>query len=211
MIIAIDGPAGAGKGTLAARLADHFGFAKLDTGLLYRAVGLKVIQAGISLDDEHAATEIAAGLQASDMTDIAMLRRDETGNAASCVSAFPGVRAQLLAFQRDFANAPPDGAKGAVLDGRDIGTVVCPDAARKLFITASTEVRAERRLNELQNRGLEAIYARVFEDMKARDERDEGREASPTAAASDAYVLDTGNLDAGEVFAKVLEYIDSKT
>jgi CMP/dCMP kinase len=211
MIIAIDGPAGAGKGTLANKLAEHFGCAKLDTGLLYRAVGMNVIQAGGSPDDEELATRLAEAMQPDHMADVSLLRSDEAGNAASKVSVYPGVRAALLDFQRDFANNPPDGAKGAILDGRDIGTVVCPDADAKLFITASTEVRADRRLKELQSRGLEAIYARVFEDMKARDERDSGRSASPLSAASDAYVLDTGDLDRDEVFAKALEYITSRT
>ncbi len=211
MIIAIDGPAGAGKGTLANRLADHFGFAKLDTGLLYRGVGMKVLRAGGDPDDVDAATAVAEALQASDMDDEASLRGDEAGDAASRVAVIPGVRAALLDFQRDFAANPPDGAPGAILDGRDIGTVVCPDADVKLFVTASVEVRAERRYKELLERGREAIYARVLEDMSARDARDQGRSTAPLKSAEDAYNLDTGNLDAEAVFATVLEFIASRT
>ena len=137
------------------------------------------------------------------------LRTDEVAQAASKVSAVPGVRAALLDFQRDFAAHPPGGAKGAVLDGRDIGTVVCPDADVKLFVTASTEVRAERRLKELHGRGLEAIYARVLEDMKERDARDSSRAASPLEPATDAHQLDTSTLDADQVFARALQIIGS--
>ena len=208
MIIAIDGPAAAGKGTLARRLADHFDLAYLDTGLIYRAVGKKVIDSGADPDDAAAAETVARALQAADLQQDG-LRTDEVAQAASKVSAVPGVRAALLEFQRDFAAFPPDDKSGAVLDGRDIGTVVCPDAHVKLFVTASMEVRAERRVKELQGRGLEAIYARVFEDMKERDARDSERAVSPLEPAKDAHSLDTSGLDADQVFQAALDLIGS--
>lgn len=211
MIIAIDGLAGAGKGTLAHRLARHLGYAKLDTGLLYRAVGMKVLESGGSPDDEALASQCARKLLAGDLDDVSPLRSDEAGNAASRVAGFGGVRSALLDFQRSFATTPPDGAAGAILDGRDIGTVVCPDADVKLFVTAPLEIRAERRLKELLEQGREAIYARVFEDMKARDERDQQRSLARLTRASDAYLLDTGDFSAEDVFAKALDYITSRT
>ena len=137
------------------------------------------------------------------------LRTDEVAQAASKVSTVPGVRAALLEFQRDFAAHPPDGKAGTVLDGRDIGTVVCPEAPHKLFVTASMEVRAERRVKELQDRGLEAIYARVFEDMKERDARDSERAVSPLEPAKDAHTLDTSDFDADQVFQAALDLIGS--
>jgi len=209
MIIAIDGPAAAGKGTLAVRLADHFNLALLDTGLLYRAVGRKVLDAGADPEDAAVAEEIAQALSPEDL-EADGLRLDDTAQAASKVSAIPGVRAALLQFQRDFAHNPPDGKAGAVLDGRDIGTVVCPDADVKLFIVASAEVRAVRRLKELLGRGEEAIYARVLEDMKERDARDTARSASPLEPAKDAIQMDTSELDAEQVFARAMEIITSK-
>lgn len=209
MIIAIDGPAAAGKGTMAKRLAKHFNLAFLDTGSLYRAVGKKVLDQGGDPDDAEYATAVAIELEASDL-DVDGLRTETVGQAASKVSAVPGVRAALLDFQRNFAASPPDGAAGAVLDGRDIGTVVCPDATAKLFITASAEVRAERRLKELLGRGSEAIYARVLEDMKERDARDQSRATSPLEPAIDAKLLDTSDLDADQAFAEALEFINSK-
>jgi cytidylate kinase len=213
-VIAIDGPAAAGKGTLAKRLAAKYGLAKLDTGLLYRAVGFKVLSQGGDPEDQAVGEAAARALDPVELANEA-LRTDEAAQAASKVSAIPGVRAALLDFQRNFAANPPaldDGtlAKGAILDGRDIGTTVCPTAEVKLFITASTEVRAERRFKELQSRGLEAIYARVLEDMVERDARDSSRSASPLAAADDACVLDTSELDADQAFAKALEFISLK-
>ena len=209
MIIAIDGPAAAGKGTLARRLADHFGLALLDTGLLYRAVGMKVVRGGGDADDAATAERAARDLVAADL-EAPDLRDDVAANAASKVAVVPGVRAALLDFQRDFANNPPDGGNGAILDGRDIGTVVCPDADLKLFVTASVEVRAERRLKELRERGLEAIHGRVLQDMKERDARDGGRDVAPLVAAEDAFVLDTSDLDADAVLAAVLDFITSR-
>jgi len=208
MIIAIDGPAAAGKGTLARRLAQHLNFAYLDTGLIYRAVAKKVLIAGADLEDV-AAAEAEARAMRPEALQLEGLRTDEVAQAASMVSAVPGVRAALLEFQRDFAICPPDGKAGAVLDGRDIGTVVCPEAQLKLFVTASMEVRAKRRLKELQGRGLEAIYARVFEDMKERDARDSERAVSPLEPAKDARTLDTSDLDADQVFQAALHMIGS--
>ena len=208
MIIAIDGPAAAGKGTLARRLAQHLNLAYLDTGLIYRAVSKKVLIVGADLEDAAAAEAEARAMRPEDLQ-LEGLRTDEVAQAASKVSTVPGVRAALLEFQRDFAAYPPDGKAGAVLDGRDIGTVVCPEAPHKLFITASMEVRAERRVKELQDRGLEAIYARVFEDMKERDARDSERAVSPLEPAMDAHTLDTSDFDADQVFQAALDLIVS--
>ena len=205
MIIAIDGPAAAGKGTLARRLAKHLNLAYLDTGLIYRAVAKKVLIAGADPEDADAA-EAEARAMRPEALKLEGLRTDEVAQAASMV---PGVRAALLEFQRDFAICPPDGKAGAVLDGRDIGTVVCPEAPLKLFVTASMEVRAKRRLKELQDRGLEAIYARVFEDMKERDARDSERTVSPLEPAADACTLDTSDLDVDQVFQAALRLIGS--
>ncbi|MBT5300319.1 MAG: (d)CMP kinase [Rhodospirillaceae bacterium] len=209
MIIAIDGPAAAGKGTLARRLAEHFNLAYLDTGLIYRAVGRKVLDDGADANDAVAAEVVARALVPADLERDG-LRTDETAQAASKVSAVPGVRAALLDFQRDFAQAPPAGFQGAVLDGRDIGTVVCPDADVKIFISADVEVRAKRRVKELQDRVGEAIYARVLEDMMERDARDSDRAVSPLEPAADAHTLDTSNLDADQVLATALEIIGSR-
>ena len=213
MIIAIDGPAAAGKGTLARRLAVHYSLALLDTGLLYRAVGYKVLSAGQDPEDASRATEVAEALVPDDLEN-PNLRNDEVAQAASKVSAVPGVRAALLAFQQDFAHTPPEGPdgsmKGSVLDGRDIGTVVCPDADAKLFVTASVEVRAERRLKELLDRNVAAIHARVLQDMKERDARDSGRGVAPLVPAQDALQIDTSDLDADAVFAAAVEFIDQQ-
>lgn len=212
MIIAIDGPAAAGKGTLARRLAEHFGLAMLDTGLLYRAVGMKLVRNGQDTDDPAtaapAATLVAETLTAQDL-EADDLRIDAAAEAASRVSVIPAVRAALLEFQRGFAANPPDGAKGAVLDGRDIGTVVCPDADHKLFVTASAEVRAERRFKELRERGLDVIHGRVLADLKERDTRDSQRTMSPLEPAKDAFLLDTSDLDADQAFSAALNFIKS--
>lgn len=210
MIIAIDGPAAAGKGTLARRVSDHLNLAYLDTGLLYRAVGKKVLDAGNDPEDAEAAEKVARALTAEDLK-VDGLRVDAVGQAASKVSAVPGVRAALLDFQKDFASQPPEGYAGAVLDGRDIGTVVCPEATAKLFITASTEVRAERRFKELHEADSTVIYARVLEDMKERDARDSSRSVAPLEPAKDAHILDTSELSANQVFEQALEFIASKT
>jgi CMP/dCMP kinase len=209
MIVAIDGPAAAGKGTLARRLAAHFHFAFLDTGLLYRATALHLIEAGRGADDTAAAETAARRVNAADLAD-PRLRGEAVAQLASSVAVIPAVRAALLQFQRDFAARPPGGKTGAVLDGRDIGTVVCPDAAAKVFVTASQEVRARRRLKELRERGTEAIYGAVLQDMQDRDARDSQRRTAPLRPADDAFVLDTTDLDADAAFAAARDYVASK-
>lgn len=209
MIIAVDGPAASGKGTLARRLAAHFGFAYLDTGLLYRGVAMALLRAGGDPRDQAAAVEAARALTVDDL-DAADLRGDEAAQAASVVAAIPAVRAALVDLQRAFAEAPPNRAPGAVLDGRDIGTVVCPDATAKIFVTADPEVRAERRHKELLQRGVESIYARVLQDLNERDARDGRRATSPMMAAEDAFVLDTSDLDADAAFAAALRFVTSR-
>ena len=206
MIIAIDGPAGSGKGTLSRKLADVLGYAHLDTGKLYRAVGLSVIDAGEDPRNEESALRAAQSLNLQDLVNKDLFG-DMAAAAASKVAAIKSVRAILLAFQRDFADAPPNGAKGAVLDGRDIGTVVCPGAKIKLFVTASAKVRAERRHKELLDRGEPSIYARVLQDMQVRDEQDQSRSVAPLKPARDALVVDTSELDADAVFKTAMEII----
>jgi cytidylate kinase len=210
MIIAVDGPAAAGKGTLARRLALALNLAYLDTGALYRAVGLSVLRAGGDPADEAAAVEAAENLDRSILDD-PELRGDAAAGAASKVAAIPAVRQVLLAFQHDLAANPPAGKQGAILDGRDIGTVVCPEADVKIFVTASAEARAERRLKELQGRGIEAIYANVLQDMKERDARDQARAVAPLVPAEDAHILDTTDLDADEAFEQALAIVDPST
>jgi cytidylate kinase len=207
-IIAIDGPAAAGKGTLARRLAAELGFDYLDTGLIYRAVGMNVERAGFDPADEARAGEAARDLQPEDLA-ADDLRTDEAAQAASKVAAIPAVRAALLDFQRRFAACPP-GGKGAVLDGRDIGTVVCPDAGIKLFVTASAETRAARRLKELQDRGIDTTFDRVLAEMRERDERDSQRAVAPLKPAEDAEVLDTSGLDADAAFDAAIAFVRAK-
>ncbi|WP_135074993.1 (d)CMP kinase [Terasakiella sp. SH-1] len=209
IVVAIDGPAAAGKGTLARRVAADLNLAYLDTGLLYRATGFAVVQAGGDLENEADALKAAQNLKADDLTN-EKLRHDEAAQAASKVAVIQSVRDELLEFQRRFAKEPPQGKVGSVLDGRDIGTVVCPDADVKLFVTASTEVRAQRRLKELQERGLEAIYTQVLQDMKDRDARDSQRSSAPLKAADDAVILDTSDLGIEEVIAQAKSIISEK-
>jgi CMP/dCMP kinase len=206
IVVAIDGPAASGKGTLARRIARHFGFAHLDTGKLYRATALAVLDAGGDPYDGATSEKAARNLDLSHLDD-PRLRGDEVAGAASIVAAISAVRTALLEAQRDFARHPPGPAKGAVLDGRDIGTVVCPDATVKLFITASAKSRAERRTKELRDSGAEAIYGSVLQGMKERDARDSGRRDAPLSAAPDAVTIDTTLLDPDQVFEQASDLI----
>jgi CMP/dCMP kinase len=203
MIIAIDGPAASGKGTLGKRLAAHYGLRHLDTGLLYRAVAQAVLDSGHSLDDVARAV---AAAQTLDLTrfDEAALKSHAAGEAASVVSAIPEVRAALLRLQQDFAAAPP----GAVLDGRDIGTIICPFAHAKIFVTASPEVRAKRRAIEMNRLGQIASEAAILADIQRRDERDSKRAIAPLKPAADAHILDTSNLDIDAVLRHAIAIVD---
>ncbi|WP_341223047.1 d(CMP) kinase [Loktanella salsilacus] len=196
--IAIDGPAAAGKGTLAQALSAHFGFAYLDTGLLYRAVGAGVLAGG----------EPVAVAQALDPSDLNAdtLRTQAVAEAASRVAVIPDVRAALVAFQRSFARR--DG--GAVLDGRDIGTVICPDADVKLFVTASAEIRADRRFAELTAKGVQTDLAAILDEVRARDDRDQNRAEAPLIAAADATLIDTTSMTAAEALAQAITIVTAK-
>jgi len=212
-VIAIDGPSASGKGTIARKLAQHFSFAHLDTGLLYRAVGMAVLRSKGDPADATLAEKAARGLDPTHifiLADDDGLRSDEASVAASKVAAIPSVRAALLKFQKDFCAAPPSGKSGAVLDGRDIGTVIAPEAVVKIFVTASAEARAERRFKELQGRGQNATYAAVLADMKERDARDAERSIAPTKPAPDAVILDTTEMTAEQAFQEAVR-IASKT
>lgn len=209
-VIAIDGPAASGKGTLARRLAQHYGLAFLDTGSLYRAVGVSVIAVGGDPADERAALAAARALDMSRIDERA-IRTREAGEAASLVAVMAPVRAAILQFQRDFAARPPGGQRGAVLDGRDIGTVVCPDADVKIFVTASPEVRAHRRWLELKNSGADVSEAQVLEDTRERDRRDAERATSPMRPAPDAHLLDTTDLSIEAAFGEAVRIIDKST
>ena len=205
LVIAIDGPAASGKGTLARRLAAHFGLPHLDTGLLYRATARVLLDAGRKLDDIAAAAAAARQLGAGAL-DEAALRGHAMGEAASLVAAMPQVRAALVDLQRDFAARAP----GAVLDGRDIGTVICPDAGIKIFVTASPQARAQRRLLESRARGEAADPAAVLADIVRRDARDAGRSDAPLRAAADAVELETTLLDADAAFAAARAIIEAR-
>jgi cytidylate kinase len=201
-VVAVDGPAASGKTTLARRLAAHFHLPFLDTGLLYRAVALKLLRAGRSLDDRAAALAGARSIAAADLEDPS-LRDDEVAHGASRVAVVPEVREALLVLQRRFG----EGGPGAVLAGRDIGTVVRPDATHKVFVTASAEERARRRCKELRASGAAAIYERVLEDLRQRDTRDRSRVVAPLVPASDAFVIDTTDRDAETAFAIACDFV----
>ena len=200
-VVAIDGPAASGKGTLARRLAGRFGLAHLDTGALYRATARLVLDENGDPGNPVTAATAARRVDRRMLAD-PRLRLDAVASAASVVAAVPEVRRTLLGMQRDFAAHPPVSARGAVLDGRDIGTVVCPGADLKLFITASTEARAARRVKELREQGAPAIYEHVLQDLNERDARDSGRRPAPLMAARDAHIIDTTTLDADVVFER---------
>lgn len=204
--MAIDGPAGAGKGTLAERIAKHYGLPHLDTGALYRAVARDLMSRGLKLDDVWAAVTAARVLDFKSLGDPA-LRGRAAGEAASIVAKIPEVRAALLKFQRDFAHQPA----GAVLDGRDIGTVVCPDATIKIYVTASPEERARRRHGELHAKGSTITQELVLEQLLHRDKRDSERVAAPLRPAADAALLDTTYLDIDAAFRAAVDLIETKT
>jgi len=204
VIIAIDGPAASGKGTLGKKLAAHYGLRHLDTGLLYRAVAKAVLDAGEKPDDASAAIGAAQALDLSNL-DEAGLKAPAVGEAASIVAAFPKVRTVLVAVQRGFAARPP----GAVLDGRDIGTVICPGADVKIFVTATPEVRARRRHKEFSAMGQGIDEAAVLADIVKRDERDTNRAVSPLKQAPDAHLLDTTNMDISSAIRAAIDIVEA--
>jgi cytidylate kinase len=204
MIIAIDGPAASGKGTLGKQLAAHYGLRHLDTGLIYRAVAKALIDAGRAPSDVAAAVAAAQALDPARFDEKA-LKSHSVGEAASVVSAIPEVRAALLAFQRDFAAKPP----GAVLDGRDIGTVICPEADVKIFVTATPEVRAQRRALEYQAAGQAIDEAAVLADIRKRDERDTNRAAAPLKQAPDAHLLDTTDMAISTAIRAAIDIVEA--
>ena len=209
VVIAIDGPGASGKGTLARRLAAHLGYVYLDTGAMYRAVALQLLRSGADPADPAAALRAAQNLDTG-LLDDPQLRTDRVGAAASRVAAYDDVRQALMVFQRGFATNPPGNAPGAVLDGRDIGTIICPEAQVKLFVTASPEARARRRYLELQARGEAATEADVLASLQTRDDRDRTRAAAPLRPALDAHLLDTTNLSIDDAFAVALAAISGK-
>ncbi|MEH6524827.1 MAG: (d)CMP kinase [Sneathiella sp.] len=205
MIIAVDGPVAAGKGTLARRIAEKYGFQYLDTGSLYRAVSLLMLREGRDLKDLNMAADVAMRVEEISADD-PDLRKESTGNAASVVAKIPEVRATLLKYQRDFARRAP----GSVLDGRDIGTVVCPDADVKLYVTATAEIRARRRFDELIAKGNDVSFDEILAELKTRDARDQGRNASPLKKAEDAHLLDTSKLDIEAALKAASVLIDNR-
>ncbi len=216
MIITIDGPAAAGKGTLASTLSEKYHLAYFDTGMIYRAVGLEIRLSGVDVNDEQQALQVAQTMTFPRMMELSKdkrLRDSIGGEYASIIAAMTSVRAKLLKMQQDFALHPvyADGtpAKGAIYDGRDTGTVVCPHADIKFYITASPEVRAERRYKEFVAKGVDISYEQVLQDVKVRDERDSNRSSAPLKPAEDAIILDTSNLSIVEVLKKACEIIDS--
>ena len=209
VVIAIDGTAACGKGTLARRLALHFGFAHLDSGALYRLVALAVLEAKRDPANEDDAVRAAGAIDLTRAGD-PKIRTDIVGQAASKVAAIPAVRASLLQFQRDFATRPPGNSRGAVIDGRDIGTVIAPHAAAKLFVDAKPEIRARRRRLELEGLGIARSEAELVAELNARDAADRTRPISPLRQAEDATLLDTSDLDIEAAFAKALELVNPR-
>ena len=209
IVIAIDGPSGAGKGTLGKQLAAYFDFAFLDTGLIYRALGKKCFSSHLDFQDVDSILSLAHSLKPDDLK-APGLKTEKVAHYASKASSIPQVRQALLEFQKSFADSPPDGKKGAVLDGRDIGTTICPHAIAKIYVTASLETRAQRRYKELQERGIKVIYEAILQELEKRDARDLSRKASPLKPAKDAYILDTTDLNCEEVFEASKSYIFSK-
>ena len=217
MIITVDGPAAAGKGTLSQKVAQKYNLAYFDTGMVYRAVGLMLLKKGIDLQNVSEAEKMAESLTFLTMMKLSTdkdFRSSEGGRAASIVSSYSGVRLRLLDMQRNFAKNPvfSDGtpAQGVIYDGRDTGTVICPEAEVKLFVTASSEVRAKRRYDEFIAKGLEADYDQVLADVKLRDERDATRKDAPMKPADDAVILDTSDMGIEEVYNKAIEIIEAK-
>lgn len=217
MIITVDGPAAAGKGTLSQKLADKYGLAYFDTGMVYRAVGLQILKNSIDLANVETAEKYAEELTFVKMMELSKdkdFRSAAGGQAASVVSSYTGVRSRLLDMQRNFYKNPThaDGtpANGVIYDGRDTGTVICPQADVKFFITASSEVRAKRRYDEFIAKGMSAEYNQVLADVKARDERDANRKDAPMKPADDAIILDTSNMTIEEVYNKAVELIEAK-
>ncbi|GDX39374.1 cytidylate kinase [Methylocystaceae bacterium] len=204
-VIAIDGPAASGKGTLARRLAEYYKLPHLDTGLLYRATACALIDEGLSLENTPAAEEAARGLSLNEF-DVERLRSREIGEASSVVASIPSVRAALIEMQQNFAARP----EGAVLDGRDIGTVICPKACIKIFVTASPQTRAQRRALELAGRGEPTDYTLILEDVLKRDARDSERQTAPLKQAQDAILIDTTELDKDAVFAEALKIVEQR-
>ena len=217
MIITIDGPAAAGKGTVSSFLAQKYKLAYFDTGMVYRAVGLQMVLIGEDLSNKDAALKIAQNMTFPQMMELSIhpdFRSDIGSHAASVISVYPEVRTALLKMQQNFALNPvfADGtpANGVIYDGRDTGTVICPQADLKLFVTASTEVRAERRHKEFLQKGIITTYQKVLDDMIARDERDCNRSAAPLKPADDAVIIDTSNLDIEAVLAYIIPLVEAK-
>ena len=210
-VIAIDGSAASGKGTLARRLADHFGYAYLDTGLFYRAMGYLTLSLWTEQTDvSDEMINLAASSITPNILQNVALRGEEVTKRASILATIPKVRAALILQQRNFAKNPPGNETGAILDGRDIGTVICPEATHKFFVDADIEVRAARRVKELLERDAEAIYARVLQDMRERDARDSTRNSAPLKPAEDAFVIDTTKMSAEAAFTAALEFISEQ-
>ncbi|MGM0422358.1 MAG: (d)CMP kinase [Pseudomonadota bacterium] len=210
MIIAIDGPAASGKGTLARNIAKRFKFAHLDTGMLYRGLGYAVLQNGGDPENEQQVKAVVDDFVSTldtEMLENPELRNDDVGSAASKVAAMPFVRQALLEYQRHFGDIQPAAIKGVVLDGRDIGTVVCPKADIKVFVTADQDVRAGRRFKELHSRGIDVSYDTVLADIQKRDDRDSGRKVAPMKPARDAFILDTSDLNSAEALSYVIDVI----